>query len=433
MRATATYKKGITARIYPTMEQAQYINKLLGCCRFTYNNILELSTRLYKDSQMSLSPAKRMSSIVGLKESNQFLKESHSKVLQQSVRDLNRAFENFFKKRADYPQFKSRKDNNQSCRFPSDAFIGIKGNRLSLIKTLQDILFKCSRRDERYLNRNQDKIKNVTIRKTCDGRYYVSFCVGYQPVRKENNGSVIGLDLGIKDFLIDSNGNRVSNPHFHAREERKLKHLKRQHSKKQLTPTGEKMLNKKGKIVDVKKPSNNREKLRKRIAKLEAKITNRRKTFQQQLSSRLVDENQVICIEDLNIKGLEHNHKLAKHIQDCGWGGFVNMLEYKCAAAGRTLVKVDRFYPSSKRCHGCGYINKELKLSDREWACPQCGAVIDRDYNAALNIRDRGLEILGLSSPEVKPEENPPVDDKGPQAVPLKSCGSSIQEKNEFH
>lgn len=386
--------KAIKIRIYPNKEQTQFINKQLGSCRFVYNECLAYKTNTYKEEKVSISPAEVISHLVVLKERFPFLKEVHSKVLQQTIRDLNQAYTNFFKNGNGFPKFKSKKDNRQSCRFPKDAFIGINGNRISLIKALKNIHFKCSRKDERYLNKRQEHIHNITLIKTCSGKFFLSVLVDFEPEIKETTGSVIGLDLGIKNFIVDSNGNRFEKNNFFKKTERRLKHLNRQFSKKKTLKTGKQVFSKKwNKMVDETIASHNKEKLRKRIAKLYEKITNQRLNYIHQLTSQLVNENQIICVENLNVNGMIKNHKIAKHIQDAGFNEFIRVLEYKCKLYGRELVKIDRWFPSSKKCNHCGYINKELRLSDRQWICPECGSVIDRDYNAALNILAEGMRI----------------------------------------
>ena len=316
-----------------------------------------------------------------------YLNDVHSKVLQQSMQDLNKAFDNFFKslkkdKSVGYPKFKSKHDTKQSCRFPSDIFNRtnykcdkIKGNRITLIKYLSDIHFKCSKRDEKYLNNKQQYIRSVTLSKTSSNKYYLSVLIDYQQIKYEPIDTVIGLDLGIKDFCVDSNGNRYENTHFYKNSEKRIKFLSKQLSRKQ-------------------KGSKNKNKARIKLAKLHEKITNRRNNYLHQISSMLVNENQIICIEDLNVNGMMKNHHLAKSIQDLGLYEFRHQLEYKCQFYGRQLVVIDRFYPSSKTCHECGFINSKLTLNDREWICPVCGKHIDRDYNAALNILDEGLKQI---------------------------------------
>ena len=373
--------KAIKIRIYPTAEQVDFINKQLGCCRFVYNNCLAFRKDSYQNEHISVSSSEAVKHITSLKKDNEWLKDVHSKVLQQSVRDMNQAYDNFFKRHKGFPKFKSKHDNRQSCRFPKDAFIGVRGNRIDLIKVLKDIHFKCSRNDERYLNRNQDKVKSITLSKEPNGKFYLSVLID-KPLRQvPQSSSMVGLDLGIKDFAVTSDGQVIENFHFKKNEESRLKRLQRQISKK---------------VVG----SKNREKARLRFAKLNEKIRNRKLNFLHDVTNHLIDENQVIVMEDLNVKGMVRNHKLAESISEVNWGEFRRMLTYKAAWHGRQLVFIDRFYPSSKRCNHCGYIYKELTLKDRQWVCPKCGSLIDRDYNAALNILEEGERIIGLSSPE---------------------------------
>ena len=373
--------KAIKIRIYPSAEQVDFINKQLGCCRFVYNNCLAFRKDSYQNEHISVSSSEAVKHITVLKKDNEWLKDVHSKVLQQSVRDMNQAYDNFFKLHRGFPKFKSKHDNRQSCRFPKDAFIGVRGNRIDLIKVLKDIHFKCSRNDERYLNRNQDKVKSITLSKEPNGKFYLSVLID-KPLRQVPQSlSMVGLDLGIKDFAVTSGGQVIENFHFKKNEESRLKRLQRQISKK---------------IVG----SKNREKARLRFAKLNEKIRNKKLNFLRDVTNHLIDENQVIVMEDLNVKGMVRNHKLAESISEVNWGEFRRILAYKAAWHGRQLVFIDRFYPSSKRCNHCGYIYKELTLKDRQWVCPECGSLIDRDYNAALNILEEGERIIGLSSPE---------------------------------
>ena len=405
--------KTIKIRIYPTPEQSVFINKQLGCCRFVYNSCLAYRKDSYEADKTSISSSQSINYIVSLKSQYDWLKEVHSKVLQQSVRDMNKAYDNFFKFHTGYPKFKSKKDNHQSCRFPKDAFIGIRGNRIDLIKSLKDIHFKCSVRDEKYLNKNQDKVHSLTLTKTKSEQYYLSVLVDKQLEPKLQTTSVIGIDLGIKDFVITSEGQVFENLHFKKSETNKLKRFQRQLSRK-------------------KEGSKNREKARIKLAKLNQKIRNKKLHYLHQVSNQLVSENQIICMEDLNVKGMMKNHNLAESIQEMNFGEFKNLLIYKCLQYERQLVFINRFYPSSKTCHCCGYVNKSLKLSDRQWVCPECGSLIERDYNAALNILDEGIRIIGLSSPEFTLADYPTMDDRLGNKE-LKSSDRLKQEKNVFH
>ena len=405
--------KAIKIRIYPSDEQKQFINKQLGCCRVVYNSCLAYRRDKYEKEGISITSSQAINYIVELKKDREWLKEVHSKVLQQSVMDMNSAYKNFFEKRTNFPRFKSKKDYEQKCRFPKDAFIGVRGNRIDLIKSLKDIHFKCSVKDERYLNKNQDKVHSLTLTRNKVGQYYLSVLVDKKIEPKPQTTLVIGIDLGIKDFVITSEGQVFENLHFKKSETNKLKRLQRQLSRK-------------------KEGSKNREKARIKLAKLNQKIRNKKLHYLHQVSNQLVSENQIICMEDLNIKGMMKNHNLAESISEMNFGEFKNLLAYKCLQYGSQLVFIDRFYPSSKTCHCCGYVNKSLTLSDRQWICPECNSVIDRDLNAAMNIKDEGLrKIIGWSSPKFTPGDCPTMDDK--REISLKSSDRMKQEKNGSH
>lgn len=406
--------KAIKIRLYPSKEQVVFINKQLGCCRFVYNQCLSYRKTYYETYNRSITSSQTINHIVELKNEFQFLKEVHSKVLQQSVIDLNKSFDNFFKKLSNYPNFKSKKDNRQLCRFPKDAFIGIRGNRIDLIKVLKDIHFKCSKKDESYLNKNQDKIKSLTLTKNPSGKYYLSILIDRDinhTVNETNNA--IGVDLGIKDFVITSEGEVFNNLHFKKSNINRIKKLQRRLSRKQ-------------------KGSSNRNKSRIKLAKLYEHINNRKQYYLHSVSNILINDNQVICMEDLNVKGMSKNHNLAESILEMNFGEFKRILEYKAKWYNRRIIFVDRFYPSSKTCNHCGYINKQLTLKDREWVCPNCGKQINRDYNAALNILNEGLKIIGLSSPEFTLVDYTTMDDRL-RNKELKSSDRLKQEINVFH
>lgn len=372
--------KAIKIRIYPDSVQKDFISKQLGCCRLIYNKLLDYKKTQYKEYKQNTSLSQLGKYLTNLKKQDEylFLNDVYAMCLAQTMQDLLKAYDNFFKLHKGYPKFKSKKDTKQSCRFTNLIFRGkkkINGNRITLIKQLTNILFKCSRKEEIYLNHNEKYIHSVTLTKTSTNKYYLSILIDYNIIQKEKLDTVIGLDLGIKDFIVDSNRNRYENKHFYKNQEKKLKKLQRQLSKKQ-------------------KGSNNRNKLKIKLAKVHENISNQRNTYLHQITSKLVNENQIICIEDLNVKGMMSNHKLAKSIQELSLYEFRRQLEYKCRWYGRQLIIIDRFYPSSKTCHNCGYIYKDLKLSEREWICPHCGKEIDRDYNASLNILDNGLKQI---------------------------------------
>ena len=378
--------KSIKIRIYPDINQKQFISKQLGCCRFIYNKLLDYRTNSFKDKNISISSSQLGKYLTNLKKQKDyiFLTEVYDRCLRQTLIDLIKAYDKFFKLNKGYPKFKSKKDTKQSCRFPNDVFNRknyvcnkIKGNRITLINQLQNILFKCSRKDEIYLNKNQKYIHSVTLIKTSTEKYYLSILIDYNIKQKYKLNTTIGLDLGIKDFIVDSNENRYENKHFYKNQEKKLKKLQKQLNKKQ-------------------SGSNNRNKARIKLAKIHEKIKNQRLYYLHQITSKIVNENQIICIEDLNVSGMMSNHKLAKSISDLSFYEFRRQLEYKCRWYGRQLIIIDRFYPSSKTCHNCGHIYKDLKLSQREWICPHCKSLIDRDYNAAQNILDEGLKQINL-------------------------------------
>lgn len=404
--------KAIKIRLYPKKEQIAYINKQFGCCRFVYNQCLAYRKDSYEKESISISSSDSINHIVELKSKYEWLKEVHSKVLQQSVRNMNQAYDNFYKLHKGYPKFKSKKDNNQSCRFPKDAFIGVRGNRIDLIRALSDIHFKCSRKDEIYLNKNQDKVGSLTLRKLPSGEFYLSVLIDKPNDYRSQTNGIIGIDLGIKDFVVTSDGESFNNLHHKKSKTNKLKRLHRELSRKQ-------------------KESNNRNKARVKLAKAYNKISNRKEYYLHQVTNALINENQIICMENLNVKGMMRNHKLAESIQEMNFGEFRRMLEYKANWYNRQVVFVDRFFPSSKTCNYCGCTKKDLKLSDRQWVCPNCGEVIDRDYNAACNIKDDGLRIIGLSSAEFTLVDCPTMDDK--REISLKSSDRLKQERNELH
>ena len=360
---------------------------MLGCCRLVYNCCLDHRNKIYEETKESGSLSKSYEYFCKLKEMEEysFLKtDAHSKVIQQTLMNQDIAFKNFFNKKSDFPKFKSKKDNIQSCRFPKDAISGIKGNRINIIKSLKDIHFKCSRKDESYLNKNQGLIMSATLTKTCSGKYYFSILIDRpHEVKFRESSNIVGIDLGIKDLMVTSNGEKFENKQFYKKQENKLKKLNRKFAKTQ-------------------KDSNNHKKIRVKIAKLNEKIRNQRLWYMHHIANQLLNENQVIVMEDLNVSGMMQNNKLAKSIQDVSFCELKQILQYKASWNDKQVVFIDRFYPSSRLCSDCGYKKDDLQLSDREWVCPVCGAVHDRDINAAKNILKEGKRIIGLSSPEFK-------------------------------
>ena len=418
--------KAIKIRIYPDAVQMHYINCMLGTSRFVYNDCLAYRIAKYNEEGRSVGFAELGKHLVALKseEDKEWIKDTHSKVLQQSLINLEHAYKSFFNNGTGFPRFKSKHDTKQSCRFPSDAFIGVEGNRISLIRQLKNIHFKCSVRDERILNRKQSSVRSATMSRDLTGRYHLSVLLDsneMRSVRKPVN-DVVGVDLGIKTFLVDSRGNEYRNLKLKRTNEKKLSRLHRSLSKKVLG-------------------SRNREKSKIRLARFYSRINDRKEYYLHEVANRLLDENQVVAIENLNVMGMMQNHSLARSIQELSLSRFGAILKYKAGWMGRSVVEVDRFFPSSKLCSVCGHKKTDLKLSDRTWACPSCGAFHDRDRNAATNIEREGRRIvavgtdskkviksvLGPSLPESTPAESGSVDDIGLTTV-LKSTHSSKQE-----
>ena len=380
--------RAIKIRLYPNKNQATMFNKLLGCYRVVYNQCLARKIKSYEETNTSenLSTLGQFVHHELLKNDNFiWLREQNTKVLKQAVKDMLTAYKNFFERHTGYPKFKSKHDNKQSCRFELGAISkrnDYTAYHLSLAN-IRNVKFRCSEKYAQYLQKHHDNIRQATLTRLPCGEYYLSILVDGDLTHKglKDIDKAVGIDLGVKDFVITSNGEVFRNLHFKKSESKKIKRLQRQLSKK-------------------KKGSNNSNKARIRLAKVYKKINDRKQYYLHAVSNSLIDENQVICMEDLNVKGMVKNHNLAESISEMNFGDFRRMLEYKAQWYNRKIVFVDRFYPSSKTCHNCGYVNKGLKLSDRQWVCSQCGKVIERDYNAALNILDEGLRIIGSSTTE---------------------------------
>lgn len=359
--------KGYPFRIEPNRKQQETINKTNDCGRFVYNHFLDVRSKAWQDSKTSVSYNKTSEMLTELKKERIWLKDADSMALQESLRDLDKAFQNFFEKRGGYPKFHSKHNHNQSYRTRNQQNgIRIVGKYLVLPK-----LGKVKLRQSRPV---EGTILNATIRKTPSGKYFVSLCVKTEAEPKPNKGGEIGIDVGIKTFYTDSNGNEVENPKYLRKSEKKLKREQRRLSRKE-------------------KGSKNGNKQRIRLARVHEKIANQRQDFLQKQTTMLVSENQTICVEDLRVKNMIRNHKLAKSISDVAWGMFFRMLEYKAPWYGGEVRRIPTFYPSSQTCHQCGYMNQEVKnLKVRKWICPECGAVHNRDKNASDNILKKGLQ-----------------------------------------
>ena len=373
--------RAVKIRLYPNTTQVTQINKLLGCYRVVYNQCLARKIKSYEENKISENQTSLGHFIHHelLKDDNFiWLREQNTKVLKQAVIDMLNAYKNFFEQHTGFPRFKSKKDNKQSCRFELGAIS--KRNvytdyKLSLAN-IKNVKFKCNKKYVEYLQKHKENIRQATLTRLPCGEYYLSILVDGDLTHKvKESHYTIGIDLGVKDFIVTSDGEVFDNLHFKKSESDKLKRLQKQLSRKENN-------------------SNNRNKTRIKLAKIYKRISDKKQYYLHQVSNTLINENQVICMEDLNVKGMLRNHKLAESIQELNFGEFKRMLEYKANWYGRKLVFVDRFYPSSKTCNHCGYVNKKLKLSDRQWVCPNCGEIIERDYNAALNIRDEGIRLI---------------------------------------
>jgi putative transposase len=371
-------EKAFKYRIYPTKEQKIQLAKTFGSCRFVYNYYLNKRIELYKSTKESLNYNACSADLTKLKTELAWLKEIDKFALQNSLKDLDRAYQNFFREikkgntEQGFPKFKSRHTHDYSYKTTwTNNNIEIRENQIKLPKLglvkmalSQDI---------------QGRIINCTISKTPSNKYFVSVCctdvvMDFLP----ENKNYIGIDLGIKEFAITSKGEKFENPKHLSKLEQKLKIEQRRLSSK-------------------KKGSQNWHKQRIKLNRVHEKIANQRTDFLQKLSTKLINENQVICLEDLQVKNMVKNHCLAKAISDVSWSEFKRQLDYKSKWYGRELIKINKWFPSSQLCSECGYQSKITKdLSIREWICPNCGVIHDRDVNAAINIENEGLRLLAV-------------------------------------
>ena len=377
-------KKAFKYRLYPIQEQQATLAIQFGHARFVYNWGLAARKAHYDEHKQGLTYHDTTQMLKFLKRVVPWLKEADSQVLQQSLRDLDRAYKNFFEKRADYPRFKS-KHHKQSIRYPQRFKLNDSHIYLPKVGWVKVVLHRPI----------EGKMKNCTVSKTKSGKYFISIqCEVEIPEPQPRNGQV-GIDLGLNHFVTLSTGEKVETPKYLRRSERRLKIRQRRLSRKQ-------------------KGSKSRDGARVRLAKQHERVTNQRRDFHHKLSYGLVSRFGFIAFESLNVNGMLKNHHLAKSIQDAGWSQFTRFCEYKAKWTGGQVANVDRFFPSSKLCSVCGEINHSLKLSDRTWICLGCGAVHDRDYNAATNILNEctagaaethavgDMSLIGDSAPEAQ-------------------------------
>ena len=381
--------KAFEIRLYPNKKQEQKLNQTFGACRFIYNCTLYLKQKCYKEKlQMDIHEK--------LIIENPWLKEVEAKAIQQAEQDLEKAYKNWFnslyrktKQKAKAPKFKKKHDKQSYRTLQMRHNITKLCNQETRKIMIPKIGLVSYRTGYDFSKYNITKVCNITLKKSKTNKYFCSICCECEePEKLEKNHYNIGFDLGLKDFLIDSDGIVIDNPRYFRKSQEKLAKEQR-------------------KLNHCIKGSKNYIKQKLKVALVHEKIKNQRKDFQHKVSSQIINENQVIVSEDLKPSNMIKNHKLSKSIQDASFSSFCNMIDYKAKWYGRTYIKICSFYPSSKLCHCCGYKNTTLTLNDREWECPNCHTLLDRDKNAALNILEEGLNILKKSGQELPIE---PID-----------------------
>ena len=357
-------RKAYKYRIYPNTEQKIFFAKCFGCVRFFYNKSLSDMNDIYESTGKfkNITPA-------SYKEDYPFLKEVDSLALSNAQLNRNTAFKSFFSHKSGFPKYKSKR-NDQSYTTNNQGSVKLSDNNRYIS------IPKCPRIRIKMHRTFEGNIKSITVSRTTDNKYYMSLLVETKTKALEESKKMIGLDLGIKDLIVDSNGNKYKNHKYLTKSQKKLAKEQRKLSK-------------------MVKGSNNRNKQRIKVARIHKHIQNQRNDYLQKLSKRIIDENQVIALEDLKVQEMEHKNKLARNISDASWSRLVSMLTYKADWYGRKIIKVPTDYPSSQLCSICGYKNSITKsLNIRKWTCPKCGTIHDRDINAAKNILSKGIEIL---------------------------------------
>ena len=394
--------RAIKIRLYPNKTQEQTLNKVLGCYRFVYNQMLALKQNAYNRDKSNLGLCELSKFFHGTllkKDEYSWLKEQNTKVMKQAIRQMLTAYDGFFKLGKGFPKFKSKHDNN-SALFPCEAISksnSFETRHISLTKSLKHIKFHCSNLYFERLQKYKDNIKSATLSKTKSGKFYLSVLISmneeeFKQFRHTNNK--VGIDLGAMDFIMTSDGEVFENKHFLKKSENRIKKLQRRLSKKA-------------------KGSNNRNKIRIKIAKEFEHLTNQRLDYIHNVVNSLLKTYDYIFMENLNVQGMLKNHKLAKAIQELGFYTFKNTLKNKAMMNDKFVIEVDRWFASSKTCHKCGYVYKGLSLNEREWTCPVCGTKHDRDLNAAMNILIEGNKILvGSRTTEFTLVDYPTMDDR---------------------
>ncbi|MBP1910316.1 IS200/IS605 family element RNA-guided endonuclease TnpB [Methanolobus bombayensis] len=367
--------KAYKYRLYPNKEQEEHFMQHIGACRFTYNWALEQKIKAYETEKKHLSRFDLQEMVVKeLKVTYEWLKDVNSQSLLNALINLESAFTKFFREKKGFPNFKSRKNPLQSFQIPQHYTVDFETNTIKLPKIKQPIKAKLHRKFE-------GKLKTATVSKTATGKFYISVLVDDGKEKPDtqyfDDNSTIGIDVGIKDFAITSNGDKIDNPRHLKNSMKRLKVLSKRLSKKQ-------------------KGSKNRAKARLAVSKLHEKISNQRADFLHKTSSKIISENQAIAIESLNVSGMLKNHCLAQSISDVSWSMFFNQLEYKAEWYGKTILRIGQFEPSTKICNVCGFHNKDITLKIREWQCPTCNTHHDRDINAAINIKKFALQNQNL-------------------------------------
>ena len=369
------HNKAYKFRIYPNKNQKGFVDKNLGCCRLVYNYFLAECIRQYKETGKSDNYNKQSAVLTAMKHRTpqneeerdyRFLNGVNCQSLHHSLRNLDTSRQNFFKKKAAFPKFKSKKGKN-AFTIPQEGKI-IEG-KIKIPKLKDGIKVKM---DREVIG----EIRSMTISRTSTGKYFVSILTKQEIKTLPKTNMEVGVDLGLKDFLITSDKKKFKNNKYTKRYAKELKRMQQHLSRK-------------------KKGSKKFEKQKLKVTTLHEKVANSRRDNLHKVSTELIKSYDIIAVENLNVKGMIKNRKLSKHIADASWGNFVDMLEYKCKWYGKELVKIDRFYPSSKTCHSCGWIKDNLILKNRVWTCNGCNATHDRDINAAINIKKEGLKIHG--------------------------------------